>query len=134
MIDLQQCPCAGKNLDKLLQPMILVLLDRERLHGYALVQRLAESPMVGTRKPDPTGVYRMLKTMEEREIVSAVWDDSLKRLPRKIYTITPLGRECLASWIRTLRDYRDSIEAFLSLAGNDRRDPCDRKDGMAHEA
>ena len=119
MLDFQQCSCTGKNLDKLLQPMILLLLSREDLHGYALIQRLAGSPLVDTQKPDPTGVYRILKTMEERGLVTARWDDSLRRLPKRVYALAPAGRECLANWIRTLSDYRNAIDAFLELAASD---------------
>lgn len=40
MLDQDRQPCCGKNLDKLIQPTILVLLAREELHGYALVRRI----------------------------------------------------------------------------------------------
>ena len=34
------CPCKGKNLDKLLQPSVLEILYRGPLHGFAVVTAL----------------------------------------------------------------------------------------------
>lgn len=45
------CACRGKNLDKMLQPSILMVLYRERLHGFALIQKLGESPMLRGCEP-----------------------------------------------------------------------------------
>jgi PadR family transcriptional regulator PadR len=116
MIDLNQCPCAGINLDKLLQPSILLSLADEQLHGYGLIGRITDSPMLKGEKPDPTGVYRVLKTMEERGLVSSRWDLVESGKPKRIYKITDQGIDCLARWISSLNDYRASIDELLSHA------------------
>jgi DNA-binding PadR family transcriptional regulator len=116
MIDLEQCACAGINLDKLIQPMILLFLSERDLHGYGLVQQITDSPMLKGDKPDPTGVYRFLKSMEERRLVISSWEFVESGPPRKVYRITPEGRLCLKKWIGTLRDYVNSIEGLLASA------------------
>ncbi|AFM23603.1 PadR family transcriptional regulator [Desulfomonile tiedjei] len=116
MKDLDQCPCAGINLDKLVQPTILALLAREDLHGYGLVQKITEYPMFAGDKPDPTGVYRFLKILEQRGLVTAEWELADSGPPKKVYKITAEGIECLERWIVTLDEYRRSIDTLLSGA------------------
>ncbi len=109
------CPCAGRNLDKLLQPAMLALLAQEDMHGYLIVQRLAEMSMFGGQKPDATGVYRFLKQMEERSMISYTWDLSETGPAKRLYTITDAGRACLARWSDTLAEYRDAIGLLLDF-------------------
>lgn len=65
-MEFNKCPCYGGNLDKFIQPMILIILAQEDLYGYKIVQHMAESSMCKGQKPDGTGVYRFLKAMENR--------------------------------------------------------------------
>jgi DNA-binding PadR family transcriptional regulator len=38
----EKCSCLGYNLDKLVQPKILIPLMRKKLHGYSIVKKLEE--------------------------------------------------------------------------------------------
>jgi len=116
MLDFDQCACSGINLDKLIQPMILLFLSEQELHGYGLVQHITDSPMLKGEKPDPTGVYRFLKSMEERRLVVSSWEFGESGSPRKMYRITPDGLTCLKKWVGTLREYVTSIESLLTSA------------------
>ena len=109
------CPCAGRNLDKLVQPAILVVLASENLHGYMLVQRLADMPMFRGQKPDPTGVYRFLRQMEERGLVTSTWDTSEIGPAKRHYSITKSGHSCLIRWKDTLSTYNDALSELLSM-------------------
>ncbi len=100
MLDFDQCACAGSNLDKLIQPTILIFLAEEELHGYGLVQKIMNSPMFKGAKPDPTGVYRFLKSMEVRNLVVSSWEFVESGPPRKTYKITTEGVACMEKWIR----------------------------------
>ncbi len=73
LADFEECPCAGRTLDKLIQPAILVVLAEGPLHGYRLAERIGELSMFGGQKPDASGVYRFLKTMERRGMVASSW-------------------------------------------------------------
>ena len=65
--DMDDCPCSGGTLAKLIQPAIMTVLAGGVLHGYRIVQRIAKMPIVGGSRPDPTGVYRALRIMEQRD-------------------------------------------------------------------
>ncbi len=107
------CPCRGATLAKLVQPALLALLAAGGLHGYDLVQRAAALPTLRGIRPDPTGIYRILKAMARRGLLTAAWDASEKGPAKRCYTLTAAGRDCLAAWVQTLRDYRDSLDALL---------------------
>ncbi|MEI3503479.1 MAG: helix-turn-helix transcriptional regulator [Anaerovoracaceae bacterium] len=101
------CACRGKNLDKMLQPSILMVLYRERLHGFALIQKLGESPMLRGCEPDKAGVYRYLKKMESAgRLVSDCKIDSENGKPRSVFEMTHGGRSCLISWMAMLKQMR----------------------------
>jgi len=110
------CPCSGTNLSRLLQPAIITILAGKELHGYAIVDRLAETPMLAGERPDPTGVYRGLSAMERRGLVTSSWDTSEHGPARKIYELTPQGHKCLARWISSLSDYHHAIGELLADA------------------
>lgn len=116
MFDFDQCACAGINLDKLVQPTILLFLAEQDFHGYGLIQKIMDSPMFKGERPDPTGIYRFLKSMEDRQLVMSSWDLAESGPPKKIYKITGEGEACLRRWITTLRDYQVSIEALVTVA------------------
>ncbi len=108
------CPCSGANMGRLLQPAIMTLLAGKGLHGYAVVERLAETPTLGGSRPDPTGVYRVLSTMEAHGLVTSSWDTSERGPAKKIYELTPSGHQCLARWIVSLSDYHRAIGELLA--------------------
>ena len=109
-----ECPCRGATLAKLVQPAILAVLAEGGLHGYDIVQRAADLPTLRGHRPDPTGIYRILKAMARRGLLTAAWDASEKGPAKRCYTLTPAGRECLAAWVQTLHSYRDAIDALLT--------------------
>ena len=111
MMDFEMdCPCRGKNLDKLLQPAILAILYKEDLHGFVLIQRLGENSMFDGTEPDRAGVYRYLKKMESSGLLSSDWElDGEGAKPRRIYSITMEGKHCLENWSAVLKNYRDSV-------------------------
>jgi len=71
MLDFNECSCSGKRLGRLLRPAIMTLLAEEVLHGYRIVQRLKQMRMFKDLSPNPTGVYRLLKSLEENGMVTS---------------------------------------------------------------
>ena len=115
-LDLADCPCEGGTLDRLIQPAILVVLAQQSLHGYGLAERIGLMPMFRTAKPDGSGIYRFLRTMERKGLVVASWDMSESGPAKKSYQITPEGERCLRRWIATLEEYREGITFLLKAA------------------
>ncbi|MEA4854934.1 MAG: PadR family transcriptional regulator [Solidesulfovibrio sp.] len=112
-MDLTDCPCTGKNLARLVHPAILAVLARESLHGYLILERLAAEPMFRDQPPDPAGVYRLLKTMEQEGMVTCSWDLQSSGPARRQYAITERGMACLAKWFDTITAYQKSIAILL---------------------
>ena len=109
-----ECPCSGATLARLIQPAIMMLLAGGALHGYRIVQRLAKTPLLGGSRPDPTGVYRMLRLMENRGLVVSSWDFSASGPAKRLYRLTPEGRRCLGRWVKTLTGYHRAIGRLLA--------------------
>jgi PadR family transcriptional regulator PadR len=114
-IILAECPCTGKTLERLVRPAVLMMLAREPMHGFKIVQQLAEMPMFDGQKPNAAGVYRALKIMAEEGLVTSAWELSETGPAKRLYTLTDRGEHCLASWILTLHNYRQSIDALLAM-------------------
>jgi DNA-binding PadR family transcriptional regulator len=130
MSDLVACSCEGGTLDRLIQPAILVVLADGPLHGYRLAERIGDLPGFTGQKPDASGVYRFLKTMERKGLVASSWDLSENGPAKRSYQITPAGQHCLHRWIKTLEDYRRGISGLLGAArradhGRPRKACCD---------
>ncbi|MCR4963361.1 MAG: PadR family transcriptional regulator [Firmicutes bacterium] len=109
----ENCACSGKNLDRFLQVAILNELYHENLHGFVLIQRVAQSPMFHGETPDPTGLYRYLKKMENNDLLASrleLWQNSSSR---RVYWITPQGRECFKKWRQSIIAYRDDLSALI---------------------
>ena len=88
------CPCQGKNLDKLLQPLILcILLQGGDMHGFAILKEIGKIPRFADKVPD--------------------LDDAGK--PKRVFSITPEGKGCLANWAQALSDYENYIHQLIEM-------------------
>ena len=113
-LDFAGCACAGGTLQRFVQPVIMGLLAHGAQHGYALLQGLRALPLWEGAVPDQTGVYRLLKSMEARGLLTAAEEAGLTT-GRRRYALTERGRACLAQWETTLEDYRRTLDATLML-------------------
>lgn len=68
--DFSGCACAGLHLPKLVQPLVMAALLERPLHGYAIVQRLAADGALAAAPPDHSGVYRLLRRLARRGLVT----------------------------------------------------------------
>ncbi len=130
-LDLDTCPCTGGTLDKLIQPAILIVLADGPLHGYRLAERIGKMATFRGHKPDTSGVYRFLKSMERKGIVASSWDTSQSGPAKKCYEITPDGAHCLGQWIKTLEAYRDGIRLLVKSARKVATKPCGSRCGCS---
>lgn len=107
------CPCKGKNLDRLLQPAILLALSEGEMHGFAIINAIGHGAVCGGNAPDATGVYRYLKRMEESGLLASRWvTDDAGDKPRRLYSITPHGRHCRDNWAAVLKPYAAAIDTL----------------------
>ncbi len=108
----QKCACKGFFLDRLIQPAVLLYLSREDLHGFSLLKKLAESDFMDREGVDPTGLYRTLRKMEQDGLLNSRWDLA-EAPPRRVYSLTGEGRDCLANWQETLVRYRGRLDRLV---------------------
>lgn len=113
-VDFSNCACSGKSLGRLLQPAVMGMLAQECLHGYVIVQRLAGMAMLKGHPPDPAGIYRLLKSMEQAGLVTSCWDLADTGPAKRCFELTLDGRACLARWVQTLEEYERAICELLS--------------------
>jgi DNA-binding PadR family transcriptional regulator len=99
----------------MLQPTVMALLANGPQHGYALVQRLSESPLLKGTKPDDTGVYRLLRLLEDQRLVHCEVCESELGPSKRRYELTDLGRECLSKWIDTLDQYHRAVAKLVAM-------------------
>ena len=114
-MDFDDCPCSGKSLARLLQPAVMAVLAKEPLHGYRIAQRLRRLAMFRDHRPDPTGLYRLLKSMEEQGLVVSSWELADTGPAKRRFELTPSGRACLDQWIQTLEGYQAAVSQLLRM-------------------
>jgi len=124
----EECPCAGRNLERFLQPAILAVLAEGPVHGYRIVQALGQMPALGRRQPDAAGVYRFLKAMEDRGLVTSEWDLSEAGPAKRLFDLSSEGKACLSRWAATLEEYRfhigQLIQSLRRAMGSASGGPC----------
>ena len=62
------CPCQGKNLDKLLQPLILCILAQGgHMHGFAILKEIGKIPRFEDKAPDEMCIRDRRKLKDRRK-------------------------------------------------------------------
>ena len=77
---------------ELLGPTLLVLLAESPGHGYELMERLRP---VGFDWGGPGPIYRELRSLEDAGHITSNWFLGQRGPGRRVYEITPSGRESL---------------------------------------
>jgi DNA-binding PadR family transcriptional regulator len=117
IVDLNECPCSGKNISTLVAPWILLTLyQHEGSHGYEIqkiilgqLQELGFGLNMG-------GLYRHLNILEKRGVLTSTWDTSAPGPAKRKYFLTEEGKECLWRWMRTLSVHVTLIGKFMDEA------------------
>ncbi len=100
---------------RFLRPFLLISLLRVgRSYGYELFQAVSD---LGVVVVDLAGVYRELRSLEQRGAVCSVWEPSNAGPDRRVYELTPAGRAAAGSAMDELVALRDGLgEAVRRLA------------------
>jgi DNA-binding PadR family transcriptional regulator len=117
IVDINECPCSGKNISTLVAPWILLTLyQHEGSHGYEIqkivlgqLQELGFGLNMG-------GLYRHLNILEKRGVLTSTWDTSAPGPARRKYFLTEAGKECLWRWIGTMSIHVTLIGKFMDEA------------------
>lgn len=102
-----------RRISRFIEPALLLLLAREPVHGYGLMEGL-HSLGFEDYPVDYSAVYRTLRGLEEGGMVQSTWDVEVTAgPPRRVYTVTPEGRTHLATWVDELRATDRILHTFL---------------------
>jgi PadR family transcriptional regulator PadR len=97
---------------RFLEPGLLALLREHPTHGYELIAELPA--LVGSERVDVGNVYRALRGMEERGLVTSEWSDALPGPAKRTYEITDEGRRALERWSHWLHEARNRIDTLIA--------------------
>jgi len=98
---------------RFLLPLLLLALGRqERSYGY----ELAEAIRTYGLNIDMAAVYRELRNMERRDLLTSEWEPSSNGPDRRVYLVTAAGKAAQAEAISQLRQARDQLSTALEDA------------------
>ena len=118
-IDLNECPCSGKNMAHFAAPWILLTIhNHEGTHGYEIKKILKGYMQDLGISLNITGLYRHLKTLEQRGVLSSQWDTPDRGPAKRKYYLTDMGKDCLQRWMQTLHIQQELITRFLHKASS----------------
>lgn len=106
------CGFVGSRIERFMEPCLLLLLLEKPAHGYDLIERLKELG-VKSDTPDPGMVYRTLRRLECEGMVRSEWETSGTGPARRLYEVTPEGKELLQAWVEVIKENISTLKAFL---------------------
>ncbi len=114
--DRQSCTCAMGNLYRFVEPVLLLLLNLHgRSHGYELSGKLAEYALTDA-EIEAAALYKTLRQLEGTGCVTSEWDLAGPGPARRVYALTPRGREHLDEWIAVIDHMSRSMSRFVRAA------------------
>jgi DNA-binding PadR family transcriptional regulator len=103
-----------REVDVSSQPILLGLLMPRPQHGYELYQEFSRE-LGGVWQVGLSQLYAQLKQLEEAGLVTAQTEPQPNRPARKVYQLTPEGREVFADWVHQPTPYLRHIRVeFLA--------------------
>ena len=102
------------------QTMILAVLGREELHGYAIAREIERSSN-GLLSCQEGVLYPALRAMEREGLVSAHWETQASGPARKIYTLTETGQGALKKRTQAWHHFHAAMESLLGGKPDEQR-------------
>ena len=106
-----ECRCKIERVPNFVQPRLLLKLAQKPSHGYELIEHLSQE---GDIPPDPGNFYRVLRSLEEEELVCSTWSTQNAGPARRVYELTDQGYEYLRTWVVAIQQTQKSLNRFLS--------------------
>ena len=100
-----------------LEIMVLRLLQREPLHGYALVQRIQQASNDLLRVEEGS-LYPALQRLLKAKLVSAEWGVSSTNRRVRIYQLTRAGTKHLETEVSRFEQMLSGVSLVLALGGD----------------
>lgn len=107
----------GVSFNFWVRALILYYLSREKSYGYELINNIyTHFPELSYQAPGLMGnYYRILRMLELEGLIESQWDTSGNGPAKRVYSITPAGRENLNLLIKYIEKTKDFVEKFLNF-------------------
>lgn len=79
---------------------VLALLALRPMHGYEMTAFIEEEGLSDVCPVEQSTLYTYLRNVESRGLVAWTEERVGQRPPRKIFELTPVGRELIDGWLR----------------------------------
>lgn len=97
-----------------LEYCVLAMLRGGSLYGLDIARRLsAEGVLLGGEGT----LYPLLARLRKSGLVETTWQESAEGPPRRYYQLTPSGREALGVFLRSWKQFRDSVDTVVLEEG-----------------
>lgn len=107
------CSCEMGNLYRFCEPIVLLTLAKlGSAHGYQIAAE-AEPLAVTHAGLDGAVIYRTLRRLESNKCVTSTWDTGGGGPARRLYSLTPHGREHLAEWVEVMEGIASSVGGLV---------------------
>ncbi|MCX6543361.1 MAG: PadR family transcriptional regulator [Acidobacteria bacterium] len=107
------CTCAMGNLSRFVEPVVLLLLSKKgHSYGYDLSGELQQHTLTDA-EIERAALYRVLRRLEMNGNVKSEWDVAQVGPARRVYRLTPKGREHLDEWATVLDHVSHSMARFV---------------------
>jgi PadR family transcriptional regulator, regulatory protein PadR len=98
-------------VERFSEPALLLLLLERPTHGYELLESLPD--LTGEARVDMGNLYRVLRGLEEDDLVTSRWEAGEPGPAKRTYELTAEGRHLLDEWAAALRGSRERIDSFI---------------------
>jgi PadR family transcriptional regulator PadR len=98
--------------ERYIQPSILLGLYMKPSYGYELIQGIQRFGFVEGQAP-PGMIYRHLRQMEEEGLVTSEWQTEGTGPAKRVYQITPEGKEVLVLWTQYMERQAENLGQFI---------------------
>ena len=92
--------------------LILLVLKKESSHGYQIKKAIEERTLGVWAPPDST-IYTILKDLREKNLIKLLEQQKVED-SKRIYEITPEGKETLDIMMKKQNEMRESMRAIIT--------------------
>ena len=104
------------HLYRFVEPVLLFLLQsKRRAHGYELAAELRPYAFTDA-EIEVSALYKTLRQLEKNHCVTSGWDVGGSGPARRLYALTPTGRQHLEEWTTVLDHMSKSMSRFVNEA------------------
>ncbi|WP_228990736.1 PadR family transcriptional regulator [Streptomyces sp. DH8] len=108
----KQARAAAQLRKGVLEYCVLALMRDRPRYGVELLRELEGSGALATSQGT---VYPLLSRLRRDDLVTTAWQESPSGPPRRYYALTDGGRAALDEFTRVWPDFRNAVDAFLSV-------------------